>query len=145
MTSGTIRLEPVRDNLVMPAEAPRVLFFMGPGFTSPYGYHAAEVTLDGTATSVTLTRPGVQNDASTPAWQVQALDATGAPIGRAVGEGDIGRGTFLFPSEPKDFVIAAPGIKRLRVASNNDRLTFSAIPFARLVVTFTDSSSDRKE
>jgi hypothetical protein len=47
--SGTIRLEPVEGNLVMPSGASRVLFFFGPGFTSPYGYHPAELTIDGVA------------------------------------------------------------------------------------------------
>jgi hypothetical protein len=135
MGSGTIRVEPALDNLVMPAGASRVLFFFGPGFSSPYGYHAAEVTLDRPATSVTVTRPGVQKGASTPAWQVQALDAAGAQIGTPVGEGDMARGNYLFPSVPQDYTIAAPGIRRIRFASNNNQSTFAAIPFARVTVT----------
>lgn len=135
MGSGTIRVEPATENTVMPPGASRMIFFFGPGFSGPYGYHAAEVTLDGAATSVTVTRPGVRNNASTPAWKLQALDANGAEIGTAVGEGDIERGNYLFPSGPQDYTITAPGIKRLRIASNNNQSTFAAIPFTRISVT----------
>lgn len=135
MGSGTIRVEPASENTVMPPGATRLLFFFGPGFSGSYGYHAAEVTLDGVATSVTVTRPGVRNNASTPAWKLQALDADGAQIGTAVGEGDIERGNYLFPAGPQDYTIAAAGIKRLRFASNNSQSTFAAIPFSRISVT----------
>ncbi|MBK6315789.1 MAG: hypothetical protein IPF53_16215 [Blastocatellia bacterium] len=133
--SGTVRVEPASENTVMPPGSSRLLFFFGPGFSGPYGYHAAEVTLDGVATSVTVTRPGVRNNASTPAWKLQALDADGAQIGTAVGEGDIERGNYLFPAGPQDYTIAAAGIKRLRFASNNSQSTFAAIPFSRISVT----------
>ena len=133
--SGTIRVEPASENTVMPPGASRLIFFFGPGFSGPYGYHAAEVTLDGVATSVTVTRPGVRNNASTPAWKLQALDASGAQVGTAVGEGDIERGNYMFPSGPQDYTITAPGIKRLRFASNNNQSTFAAIPFTRVSVT----------
>jgi hypothetical protein len=135
LVSGTIRVEQVQDNLVVPAGSGRVLVFVGPGFTAPNGYHAAEVTLEGVATAVTLTRPGVRNNASTPAWQVQAFDAAGAPVGNPVGEGDIVEGSFLFPAEPKEFTITAPRIKTIRFASNNRLSTFGAIPLARVAVT----------
>lgn len=133
--SGTIRVEPVSANMVVPPGSSRTIFFFGPGFKGPYGYHAAEVTLDGVGTSVTVTRPGVRNNASTPAWQLQALDANGAQVGTAVGEGDIERGNYLFPAGPQDYTITAAGIKRLRFASNNNLSTFAAVPFTRIAVT----------
>lgn len=136
--SGTIRVEPANENMIMPPGTSRLIFFFGPGFSGPYGYHAAEVTLDGVATSVTVTRPGVRNNASTPAWQLQALDASGTPVGTPVGEGDIERGNYFFPTSPRDYTITAPGIKRLRFASNNNQSTFAAIPFTRISVTMTE-------
>ena len=87
------------------------------------------------ATSVRVPRGGVRNSAPTPGWKLQALDASGAQVGTAVGEGDIERGNYMFPSGPQDYTITAPGIKRLRFASNNNQSTFAAVPFTRISVT----------
>jgi hypothetical protein len=136
LTSGSMRVEAVAGTNLVADGADKAMFFFGPGFSGPSGYHVAEITIvEGTATSVTIGRPGVRNGASTPAWLVQAFDASGAPVGSGVGEGDVRGGAYLFPPSPQDFTITGQGIKVLRIASNNHLSTFAAIPVTRVSIT----------
>ncbi len=138
LVSGRVVCGPIgRQNLVMPPNSERIIIMLGPGFNLPSGYHAAEIEIVGmTATSLTVTRPGAFNNSSTCAWQIQAFDARGRPVGATIGEGDVGRGGFIYASTPQDFTVAGAGIKRFRIASNNTTSTYNAVPFARFEITF---------
>lgn len=138
LLSGRVVCGPIgRQNLVMPPDSQRILILLGPGFNStPSGYHAAEIEIvDTTATSLRVTRPGANNNSSTPAWQIQAFDVRGNQVGATIGEGDVSRGGFVYASTPQDFTVAGAGIKRFRVASNNTTSTYNAVPFARFEIT----------
>lgn len=129
-----------RINLVMPPGIGRFMCFFGPGFSSPSGYHAVELEIAGaTATSIVVTRPGGRDHTTTPSWQMQAFDARGQVVGATIGEGDVNRGGFVYADGPQDFTIAAAGIQRLRIASNNTTASFNAAPFARFMITVAPS------
>jgi hypothetical protein len=139
LARGPLRFESTAGtNLIMPAGLRQVGFFLGPALmpSATPGLFCGEVTFaDGDAESVVVTRPGVTGGASTPAWQMQAFDARGRPVGDLAGEGDIVTGSYLFPPVPQEFSVQGAGIHTLRICSRNDRSTFGAVPIARIVRT----------
>jgi len=137
VSGGSLRIEStVGSNLVMPPGLNKVAFFLGPALintAAPDGLTCAELTFtDGDSSAISVTRPGVINNSSTPAWQMQAFDASGSSVGDTVGEGDIVNGNYLFPPVPQDFTINAAGIHKVRLCSKNHLSTFGAIPIARI-------------
>ena len=137
VTGGSLRIESTAgSNIVMPAGLNKVAFFNGPALintAAPAGLTCAELTFTGgDVSAVSVTRPGVTNNSSTPAWQMQAFDANGSRVGETVGEGDIAGGNYLFPSVPQDFTINAPGIHKIQLCSKNHLSTFNAVPIARI-------------
>jgi len=136
ITSGSAQIASTSSNMVMPAGLNKFVVFVGPALINtpaPNGQLCAELTFtDGDASSVTVTRPGVVNNSSTPAWQLQAFNASGAQVGETVGEGDIVNGNYLFPPIPQDFTINAAGIHKIQLCSKNHLSTFGAIPIARI-------------
>jgi hypothetical protein len=140
LTEGELRIEPVAgSNLVMPLGLDRVGFFLGPGASSnPLATHCSTLvfTAPGGLSALSLTRAGVRNFSSTPAWRLRALDAEGSPLG-TMGEGPIPNtsGYYAFPTEPTEFTIAARGIASAEFCSHNTLSTFTAVPIARMTLT----------
>jgi hypothetical protein len=137
VTGGSLQIESTAgSNIVMPAGLNKVAFFNGPPLintAAPAGLTCAELTFTGgDVSAVSVTRPGVTNNSSTPAWQMQAFDVNGSRVGETVGEGDIVNGNYLFPSVPQDFTINAAGIHKIQLCSKNHLSTFSAVPIARI-------------
>jgi hypothetical protein len=137
ISAGSLRIETtVGSNLVMPDGLNKTAFFLGPAVfdsTAPAGLTCGELTFtEGDLTAISVTRPGVSNNASTPAWQMKAFNAKGVQVGAAVGEGDLINGSYLFPSAPQDFTITGEGIHKIQVCSKNHLSTFGAIPIARI-------------
>jgi uncharacterized caspase-like protein len=137
LSSGSLRIESAAgSNLIMPAGLRQVAFFLGPALiksSAPAGLTCGELTFTGgDLAAVTVTRPGVTGGSSTPAWQMQAFNASGSQVGDTVGEGDIVNGNYLFPPVPQDFTITAAGIHKLQLCSKNHLSTFGAIPIARI-------------
>jgi hypothetical protein len=137
ISTGSLRIETtVGTNLVMPEGLNKTAFFFGPALLdspAPAGLTCAELTFtEDDLTAISVTRPGVRNNASTPAWQMKAFNARGSQAGETVGEGDIINGSYLFPPASQEFTITGEGIRRVQICSKNHLSTFNAIPIARI-------------
>jgi uncharacterized repeat protein (TIGR01451 family)/CSLREA domain-containing protein len=128
--TGYLAVYSVGANEVWPSDTVTQARLTGP---APIHYSLNCATLDYTGsdslTAFTITRVGVNNGASTPAWKMSAYDASGTLLS-SVSEGDINHGSFLFPSAPHDFTVSSTAIARVVFCNNNYLSTYDTVPLA---------------
>src|SRR4029077_1703913 len=96
--TGTLLVTGVGPNEVHPPGTTTEAFFQGPGIA----YNVLNCTTlawtgAGSLVGFTITRPGMINNASIPAWAMYAYDASGNQLATQ-GEGNLTSGSFLEPS-----------------------------------------------
>jgi uncharacterized protein (TIGR03437 family) len=129
--TGTLLIQPVGANEVHPAGTTTEAFFIGPGIA----YNTLNCTTlawtgSGSLTGFTITRPGMANNASIPAWAMYAYDASGTQLD-AKGEGNLTTGSFLEPTSYASFTLSSTTpIAQVAFCSHNGSSTYNALPLS---------------
>jgi uncharacterized protein (TIGR03437 family) len=129
--TGTLQIGAVSPNEVQPTGTGTDAFFNGPGI----GYGVLNCTTlawtgSGSLTGFTITRPGMINNASIPAWAMYAYDSSGNQLA-TTGEGNLTTGGFLMPTSYASFTVSsATAIARVVFCSHNSLGTYNALPLS---------------
>jgi hypothetical protein len=129
--SGSLVVQAVGPNEVHPPGTTTEAFFNGPGIAfNVVNCTTLAWTGSGSLSSFTITRPGMRNNASIPAWAMYAYSAIGTQLSTS-GEGSLTTGGFLQPANSASFTVSSTNpIAEVVFCSHNGSSTYNALPLS---------------